>query len=346
LQTVRPTRSNDQQEIVTSLNTTDLDLRANRQDLAVNNSTRTRSQSRQRSILYISVAGLFAASTVAFPLVAAVAQQQAPATAQATTAGSPAVATVAPAAQPSVNVSVVDGIKPAQTVSTSGKTVQDALTTAHIALGAEDTLTPALTSGITSNTRIVITRVRTVTETETTSIPFKTVFRLSADLKPGSIGHGHHGAPGILVKTFTAKYINDKLVSRPLLEKHIAKQPVDEETLGGIRTRMAAALPSRSGSYRRMRSLNMVATGYSPHEGSSTGRCATGMRAGYGVVAVDPRVIRLHSRLYIEGYGYAIAGDTGGAIKGRRIDLGHSTYREALHVGRRNVKVWVLDSGQ
>ena len=223
--------------------------------------------------------------------------------------------------------------------------MQDALAAAHISLGAEDRLTPALASSIVPNTRIVIMRVRTVKETETTWIPFKTVFRMSADLKPGSIGRGHHGAPGILVKTFTAKYVNDHLVSRPLLEKHVARQPVDEETLGGIRTRMAAALPSRSGSYRRLRSLNMIATGYSPYEGSSTGRCATGMRAGYGVVAVDPRVIRLRSRLYIEGYGYAVAGDTGGAIKGRRIDLGHSTYSEALRVGRRTVKVWVLDSG-
>ena len=105
---------------------------------------------------------------------------------------------------------------------------------------------------------------------------------------------------------------------------------------------MARALPSRAGTYNRLRSLDMVATGYSPYEGSGAGRCATGMRAGYGVVAVDPRVIRLGTRLYVEGYGYAVAGDTGGAIKGRRIDLGHTTYHEAEMVGRRRVKVWVL----
>ena len=72
------------------------------------------------------------------------------------------------------------------------------------------------------------------------------------------------------------------------------------------------------------------------------GLCANGMHAGYGVVAVDPHLIRLGSKLYIEGYGYAVAGDTGGAIKGHRIDLGHTTYSEASSVGRRHVTVWLL----
>jgi len=67
------------------------------------------------------------------------------------------------------------------------------------------------------------------------------------------------------------------------------------------------------------------------------------MRAGKGVVAVDPRVIRLGSRLYVEGYGFAVAGDTGGSIKGKRIDLGQNTYRHAKQFGRRKVVVHVID---
>jgi 3D (Asp-Asp-Asp) domain-containing protein len=46
------------------------------------------------------------------------------------------------------------------------------------------------------------------------------------------------------------------------------------------------------------------------------------MVAGRGVVAVDPSVIPLYTRLYVPGYGTAIAGDTGGAVKGRIVDLG------------------------
>jgi 3D (Asp-Asp-Asp) domain-containing protein len=91
----------------------------------------------------------------------------------------------------------------------------------------------------------------------------------------------------------------------------------------------------------------MIATGYDPGPRScgkyASGWTAIGMRAGRGVVAVDPRIIPLGTRLYVEGYGYAIAGDVGGAIKGYRIDLGHNTYGEARQVGRRRVRVYVLD---
>jgi 3D (Asp-Asp-Asp) domain-containing protein/uncharacterized protein YabE (DUF348 family) len=73
------------------------------------------------------------------------------------------------------------------------------------------------------------------------------------------------------------------------------------------------------------------------------GITASGMRVAHGVVAVDPRVIRLGTRLYVEGYGYAIAADTGGAIKGNRIDLYMESLSAALRFGRRNVKVYVLE---
>ena len=67
------------------------------------------------------------------------------------------------------------------------------------------------------------------------------------------------------------------------------------------------------------------------------------MKAGKGVVAVDPRFIKLGTKLYVVGYGYCIAGDTGGAIKGNRIDLGFNTYREAVQFGRRTVTVFILN---
>lgn len=88
--------------------------------------------------------------------------------------------------------------------------------------------------------------------------------------------------------------------------------------------------------------VQMVATAYTAHDYGCNGRTATGRRAGPGVVAVDPRVIPLGSHLYIPGYGFALAGDTGGDIRGNRVDLGFSSYGDAIRFGRREVTVYRL----
>jgi 3D (Asp-Asp-Asp) domain-containing protein len=89
--------------------------------------------------------------------------------------------------------------------------------------------------------------------------------------------------------------------------------------------------------------LRMSATAYTAYcGGRCSGRTALGWQAGYGIVAVDPRVIPLRTRLYIPGYGYAVAGDVGGSIKGARIDLGFNTYRDARQFGRRDIIVYIL----
>ncbi len=174
-------------------------------------------------------------------------------------------------------------------------------------------------------------------------IPFKCLFKMSHDVAPGQTSVGRHGVKGLLVKTFRVGLDSkNKPNHYTLVGTRVARAPVDEIMLAGIRTRDAAALPSRYGVYNRVRELDMLATGYAAYGGPGHGTCATGMHAGYGVVAVDPRTIRLGSRLYIEGYGYAVAGDTGGAIHRNRIDLGNTTEHEARLVGRRRVHVIVL----
>ncbi|MGO8670499.1 MAG: 3D domain-containing protein [Capsulimonadaceae bacterium] len=244
---------------------------------------------------------------------------------------------------PAVTITLIDGASPSRTECVAAATVGDALAALRLTLATTDQITPQLNTVLRPGVRIAITRIRYKQITETSIIPFRTIFRMSHELPPGQVGNYSPGRNGELIKRYELTYINDKLSSRRFVGQRMAMEPVDAVTYGGIRIRMAQALPSRSGAYTRLRSVEMVATGYSPYEGSGSGRCATGMRAGYGVVAVDPRVIPLGTRLYIEGYGYAVAGDTGGAIKGHRIDLGHTTYREASAVGRRHVRVWILD---
>lgn len=89
--------------------------------------------------------------------------------------------------------------------------------------------------------------------------------------------------------------------------------------------------------------LSLIATGYGPGEnGIWEDRTRLETCVGYGTVAVDPRVIPLRTRLWVEGYGFCIALDTGGAIKGNRIDLGFNSDEEAALFGRKRRRVLVL----
>jgi 3D (Asp-Asp-Asp) domain-containing protein len=82
------------------------------------------------------------------------------------------------------------------------------------------------------------------------------------------------------------------------------------------------------------RTLTVTSTGY-----SMPGRTATGLPVGFGIVAVDPAVIALGTRLSIPGYGEGVAADTGGAVQGMTIDLWFPTLAQALAWGRRTVTI-------
>ena len=96
-------------------------------------------------------------------------------------------------------------------------------------------------------------------------------------------------------------------------------------------------------SYKKV--MNMTATAYSAFKKSGGyGKTASGMTARFGVVAVDPKVIPLGTKLYVEGYGYAVAADTGGAIKGNKIDLCfEKPNKELMAFGRKTVTVYILE---
>jgi 3D (Asp-Asp-Asp) domain-containing protein len=104
---------------------------------------------------------------------------------------------------------------------------------------------------------------------------------------------------------------------------------------------------SRGGSFNSAKALRMKATAYSAADGNGNRRTATGTKArrssGYSSIAVDPRVIPLGTKVYVEGYGYAIAEDVGGAIKGNIIDVFFNTSSECRSWGVKYVNVYVLN---
>jgi len=97
-------------------------------------------------------------------------------------------------------------------------------------------------------------------------------------------------------------------------------------------------------NYRKI--IDMTATAYGPgvkDNGRWNDLTYVGTKIRKGVVAVDPRIIPMGTKLWVEGYGQAVAEDQGSAIKGNRIDLAFDTRQEAVNYGIKPVKVYVLD---
>jgi len=227
-------------------------------------------------------------------------------------------------------------------IVTTQTTVSAVLKDCGLALGPLDRVAPAARDRVRDGDRIVVTRVRDRVVSETESIAFDTVRTFSKSLRPGIVSQTRQGVPGQRVISYRVRTEDGVETSRTRISSIVAKRPVSRVLEIGSRGRYTSR-----GMWRTARVLTMSASGYDPGPGScgkwATGRTACGLRAGYGVAAVDPRVIRLGSRLYIEGYGHAVAGDKGRAIKGNRIDLGFDTNREAMLFGRKRVTVHVLE---
>lgn len=180
------------------------------------------------------------------------------------------------------------------------------------------------------------TAIRVVTET----IDFEVHYEFSRTVGPGRLRKHQEGVPGSVTRTYQVYFRNGQPVRQALLKEERVP-PVPEIILMG-----QSGYPSSRGSFARSRVLTMEATAYDPSPETigprATGLTATGIRARFGVVAVDPTVIPFGTVLFVEGYGFAIAADRGSAIKGNKIDLCFETRREALAFGRRQVRVHIL----
>lgn len=128
-----------------------------------------------------------------------------------------------------------------------------------------------------------------------------------------------------------------KLVGEPVIDEQPAQveEPVVEEPPVDV-------VETAGGYVPYAQAVSMEATAYLPTDGNGAGITAMGIPATYGIVAVDPNVIPLGTRVYIPGYGEALAADTGGAIQGYKIDLCMESYSEAMEFGRRVITVFVL----
>lgn len=163
------------------------------------------------------------------------------------------------------------------------------------------------------------------------------------DLAPGARRLLHAGLPAVTLVTRRVTTWDGFVVDEQIVGKRLVQRSRPSEIAVGPPRNVAEALALAK--LRRLSAVfSMIATAYTAGSAQSmpTGYTANGMRARFGVVAVDPRLIPLGSHLFIPGYGNAVAADTGGAIVGNRIDLCMDSLQAALSFGRQPVTVYVL----
>jgi uncharacterized protein YabE (DUF348 family) len=235
-------------------------------------------------------------------------------------------------------------------VEVVGTTVADALMTAGAVISPDAEVTPSLETKIAPGMLITAPQRFARIKTQDVVVPFKTETFSDPSLPRGTRQIIATGATGLKIQV-TKSIVADGIEGTPEVtaEKVVTKPVAQLVAVGpgasGPGARIIPAKSTRGSKITTGRRIRLVSTAYSPNEPGGGGGpgTATGHPAVFGVVAVDPSVIPLGSRVYVVGYGYAMAYDTGGDIKGDRIDLCFDTAAECDHWGVRPVTVIVLD---
>ncbi|WP_459907291.1 3D domain-containing protein [Desulfotomaculum defluvii] len=227
-------------------------------------------------------------------------------------------------------------------------TVADALEKAQVTLRRADIVDPPLRTVVRDDLCIRVTRVDTEEVTNQEYIQYGILKKPDYNLQTGEQKLIKQGRCGLSRQYIQITYQDGREVRREKLRSEVVRKPEPQIIAYGpqVTVSRGTSRPAAGGAIRNANMpkkekeiITVVSTAYT-HTGNRT---ATGTYPSEGVVAVDPRVIPLGTKLYVENYGYAIASDTGGDIKGNRIDVFFNNYNKAINWGRRTVKVHILE---
>lgn len=208
-----------------------------------------------------------------------------------------------------------------------------------------DEINLPLNTKITPNLNIDIVKVEIKNEVINEVIDFDVVEETDSNLDISINEVVNEGCPGEKEVTYQVVLKNGVEVSRGIHTSKVIAEPVNKVIVQGTKRTVA----SRSGQLLGYKSVLYVeSTAYTGDGTTATGTVPVRNSDGISTIAVDPRVIPLGSLVYVEGYGQAIAADTGDAIKGNVVDVYLSSDEEAVYWGRKyNVAVYILaDPGE
>ena len=225
-----------------------------------------------------------------------------------------------------------------ETVTTAKPTVGEVAAALGIAK-PNVKLIPGESTAVAANMQIkAITVTENIVEKES-PVLFPIIRHPDGTLEKGDERIVEHGSDGRKTAKIKLIYEDGVQTASETIMETVLQEPKTQVVRVGTRD----IVETSRGTVRFKRVEWMEATAYLPTDGDGHGITATGIRARHGIVAVDPNYLPLGSRLYVPGYGLALAADTGGAIIGDKIDLCMEDASDAWRFGRRTVKVYVLE---
>ena len=202
-----------------------------------------------------------------------------------------------------------------------------------------DEVTPSLDSKIKKDTKVTIVDVEIVNEVALEKINYDTITEEDNNLDYGTHNVRQAGSEGQKEVTYKIVKKDGKDVSKNIISSKVVKEPVNKIVAEGT----ARVVATRSGNQRYKDVIYCESTAYCGDGITATGTVPVYNPGGRSTIAVDPRVIPLGSLVYVEGYGEAIAADTGGVILGNIIDVFVDSEGQAMSWGRKyNVPVYIL----
>ncbi|MCL6516151.1 3D domain-containing protein [Alicyclobacillus sp.] len=233
-------------------------------------------------------------------------------------------------------VTLLDGPR-RSALETFAGTVGEFLQEQRVRLGPDDRVDLAPDTPLADGMTVHVQRVQRRVSVKQQTISFQTIRQRTDSLYEGQQKVLTHGVEGLLEETTTDTYVDGHRAGQTV-ERRVVRQPVNEVILVGTKPRPFTLSARGVGSLVIRRSLTVVATAY-----AAGGRTSSGQPAAPGVVAVDPRVIPLGTKLYIPGVGVVTAADTGGSVRGNRIDICVGSEAQAERWGVRTITVYEIE---
>ncbi|MFQ5399631.1 MAG: ubiquitin-like domain-containing protein [Anaerolineae bacterium] len=206
--------------------------------------------------------------------------------------------------------------------------VTDALAASGITLVGEDYALPGPDAILQPGDIIQVYRVSEDILFEDEPLPFQTLWQATDQLDLDTTAVISEGVPGILRRRIRVRYENGIEISRAVDEEWVAREPVNEVIGYGTHINVRV-LDTPEGPVEYWRVVRMRVTSYTAASSGKEpgdpgyGVTASGVPAGKGIVAIDRNIVPFRSYVYVPGYGIGFAGDTGGGVRGRWIDLGY-----------------------